>query len=132
MGVFDLVGKIFDSNEREIKKLEPLVEITNSFEKDVKKLSDATLRAQPDELKKRLEEGYGLEDILPEAFSTVREAAKRTIRQQHFDVQIMGGIALHEGKISEMRTGEGKTLVATLPLYLNALEGKGTHLITVN
>ena len=132
MGVFDLVGKIFDSNEREIKKLEPLVEITNSFEKDVKKLSDAKLRAQTDEFKKRLEEGDDLEDILPEAFSTVREAAKRTIRQRHFDVQIMGGIALHEGKISEMRTGEGKTLVATLPLYLNALEGKGTHLITVN
>src|SRR3990170_3419687 len=132
MGVFDLVGKIFDSNEREIKKLEPLVELTGSFEKDVKKLSDAKLRAQTEEFKKRLEEGDDLEDILPEAFATVREAAKRTIGQRHFDVQIMGGIALHEGKIAEMRTGEGKTLVATLPLYLNALEGKGTHLITVN
>ena len=132
MGVFDLVGKIFDSNEREIKKLEPLVELTNSFEKDVRKLSDAKLRTQTEEFKKRLEKGDDLEDILPEAFATVREAARRTIGQRHFDVQIMGGIALNEGKIAEMRTGEGKTLVATLPLYLNALEGKGTHLITVN
>ena len=132
MAIFDLLGKVFDSNEREIKKLEPLVELTSSFEKDVKKLSDTKLRAQTEEFKKRLEEGDNLEDILPEAFATVREAAKRTIGQRHFDVQIMGGIALHEGKIAEMRTGEGKTLVATLPLYLNALEGKGTHLITVN
>ena len=132
MGIFNFFGKILDSNEREIKKLQPIVELANSFEKDVEKLTDAKLRSQTDEFKKRLKEGDTLDDILPEAFATVREAAKRTIGQRHFDVQLVGGMVLHQGKITEMKTGEGKTLVATLPLYLNALEEKGTHLITVN
>lgn len=132
MSIFDAVGKLFDSNEREIKKLDPTVELINLLEADVKKLSDAKLRAKTEEFKKRLEKDEGLDDILPEAFATVREAAKRTIGQRHFDVQLAGGTVLHQGKIAEMRTGEGKTLVATLPLYLNALEGKGAHLITVN
>lgn len=130
--MFEFLGKILDSNEREVNKLKPLVEQTNSFEKDIKKLTDAKLRDKTNQFKKRLEKGESLDDILPEAFATVREAARRTIGQRHFDVQIAGGIVLHQGKIAEMKTGEGKTLVATLPLYLNALAGKGAHLVTVN
>ena len=132
MAIFDFFGKILDSNEREIKKYLPLVEFVSAFENDVKKLSDKKLREQTEEFRKRLRNGETLEDVLPEAFATVREASRRAIGQRHFDVQIIGGIALHQGKITEMKTGEGKTLVATLPLYLNALEGKGTHLVTVN
>lgn len=119
-------------NEREIKKLRPLVEKINSFEPEVQKLSDAELAEKTGQFKKRLQDGETLDDILPEAFSVVREAAKRTINMRHFDVQLIGGIVLHQGKISEMATGEGKTLVATLPAYLNALSGKGVHIITVN
>jgi len=130
--MFNFLGSILDSNEREVNKLQPLVGQTNDFEKDVKKLSDEKLRAKTTEFKNRLEKGEGPDDILPEAFAVVREAARRAIGQRHFDVQIAGGIVLHQGKISEMATGEGKTLVATLPLYLNALLGKGAHLITVN
>src|SRR3989344_5209701 len=132
MAIFDFFGKILDSNEREIKKYLPLVEFVSAFENDVKKLSDKKLCEQTEEFRKRLRNGETLEDVLPEAFATVREASRRAIGQRHFDVQIIGGIALHQGKITEMKTGEGKTLVATLPLYLNALEGKGTHLVTVN
>ena len=132
MAIFDFFGRLLDSNEREVKKYEPLVELVASFEKDVKKLSDKKLRDQAEEFRKRLREGDTLNDILPEAFATVREAARRTIGQRHFDVQITGGIALHQGKITEMKTGEGKTLVATLPLFLNALEENGAHLVTVN
>src|SRR6185436_14229068 len=96
------------------------------------KLSDDALRAKTPELKKRVADGEALNKILPEAFATVRETSKRVLQMRHFDVQLIGGIALHEGKIAEMRTGEGKTLVATLPSYLNALEGKGVHVVTVN
>lgn len=130
--MFKFLGNILDSNERELNKLKPLVDLVNSFEPDAKKLSDKKLREKTAEFKKRLEKGESLDDILPEAFAVVREAARRTIGQRHFDVQIMGGVALHQGKVAEMKTGEGKTLVSTLPLYLNALTGKGAHLITVN
>lgn len=123
---------LFDSNERELRKLKPIVERINSLEPQIASLTDAQLRAKTDEFRARLEKGETLEDILPEAFAVVREAAKRTIGLRHFDVQLMGGIVLHQGRIAEMKTGEGKTLVATLPAYLNALEGKGVHIVTVN
>ncbi|MBI4823270.1 MAG: preprotein translocase subunit SecA [Nitrospirae bacterium] len=130
-----LLRKIFGTkNEREIKRLWPLVEEITSLEPKIASLSDAELRAKTDEFRKRLDEGGGesLDDILPEAFAVVREVSKRTLEMRHFDAQLLGGIVLHEGKISEMKTGEGKTLVATLPVYLNALEGKGVHVVTVN
>jgi len=127
------IVKIFGSkNEREIKSLYPLLKKINSLESEISELSDNSLRQKTDEFKKRLESGERLDDLLPEAFAVVRETAKRTINMRHFDVQILGGIVLYEGKIAEMKTGEGKTLVATLPLYLIALEGKGCHLVTVN
>ncbi|MDP2921460.1 MAG: preprotein translocase subunit SecA, partial [Candidatus Omnitrophota bacterium] len=128
-----VLGKIIGTqNEREVKKLRPLVERINSLESGVQKLSNAELRAKTDEFRKRLANGETLDEILPEAFSVVREAARRTVGMRHFDVQLIGGITLHQGKISEMATGEGKTLVATLPAYLNALSAKGVHIITVN
>jgi len=128
-----ILKKIFGTKqERDIRRLTPLVEQINALEPKISKLSDSELRAKTDEFKKRLEQGEELEDILFEAFAVVREASKRTIKMRHFDVQLMGGIVLHEGKIAEMKTGEGKTLVATLPAYLNALTGKGVHVITVN
>ncbi|MEX0621787.1 MAG: preprotein translocase subunit SecA [Candidatus Woykebacteria bacterium] len=130
--MFKFLGSLLDSNEREVNKLKPTLDLVNSFEKDVKKLSDQKLRAKTDEFRKRLGKGESLVDVLPEAFAVVREAAVRTIGQRHYDVQIVGGIVLHSRKIAEMKTGEGKTLVSTLPLYLNALEGKGSHLVTVN
>src|SRR4029077_13255386 len=99
---------------------------------DVEKLSDEALRARTEAFKKRVQDGTPLEDLIPEAFATVREAAKRTLGQRHFDVQLVGGMILHEGQISEMKTGEGKTLVATLPVYLNALASRGVHVVTVN
>ena len=123
---------LVDSNEKELKHLQPIVERVNKLEPEFEKLSDAELRAKTDEFKGRLKAGSSLDELLPEAFAAVREAAKRTIGQRHFDVQLMGGIVLHEGKIAEMKTGEGKTLVATLPLYLNSLTGQGCHLVTVN
>ena len=123
---------LIDSNEREVRRLQPLVDDINTLEPSFEKLSDAELRAKTDEFKARLKDGESLDEILPEAYAAVREAARRTIRQRHFDVQLMGGIVLHQGKIAEMKTGEGKTLVATLPLYLNALAGDGCHLVTVN
>jgi preprotein translocase subunit SecA len=126
------LSNLFDSNEKELKRLQPLVDDINSLEPEFEKLSDDELRAKTDEFKARLADGESLDEILLEAYAAVREAAKRTIRQRHFDVQLMGGIVLHQGKIAEMKTGEGKTLVATLPLYLNALTGLGSHLITVN
>ena len=126
------LGKLIDSNEKELNRLQSLVDRTNSFESDFEKLTDVELRAKTDEFKARLKDGEGLDKLLPEAYAAVREAAKRTIKQRHFDVQLMGGIVLHQGKIAEMATGEGKTLVATLPLYLNALTGEGCHLVTVN
>ncbi len=123
---------LIDSNEKELKRLQPLVGAISALEPDFERLSDAELRSKTDEFRARLKDGESLDDILAEAYAAVREAAKRTIRQRHFDVQLMGGIVLHQGKIAEMKTGEGKTLVATLPLYLNALAGQGCHLVTVN
>ncbi len=123
---------IGDPNVREVKRARVLVARVNAFEDKVKALSDEQLREQTAKLKERLGKRESLDDILPEAFATVREAASRTIGQRHFDVQLVGGIVLHEGKIAEMRTGEGKTLVATAPSYLNALTGKGVHVVTVN
>ena len=128
-----LLKKLFGTkNEREIKRLLPLVARINSLEPKISGLSDSQLKDKTPEFKKRLELGETLDDILPEAFAVVREVSKRTLNMRHFDVQLLGGIALHEGKIAEMKTGEGKTLVATLPVYLNALEGKGVNIITVN
>ena len=130
--MFKWLSNLVDSNEKELKHLQPLVDHVNSLEPEFEKLTDAELRAKTDEFKARLADGESLDEILPEAYAAVREAARRTIRQRHFDVQLMGGIILHQGKIAEMKTGEGKTLVATLPLYLNALTGQGSHLVTVN
>ncbi|RIX47321.1 preprotein translocase subunit SecA [Paenibacillus nanensis] len=128
-----LVKKIFgDANEREVKRLQKMVDEINGMESKFTPLTDDELRAKTSEFKARLEKGEELNDILPEAFATVREASKRVLGMRHFDVQLMGGIVLHEGKIAEMKTGEGKTLVATLPVYLNALLGKGVHVVTVN
>ena len=121
-----------DPDKKEIERLSLLVEQINAMEGSFEALSDETLRAKPDEFRQRLAEGETLDDLAVEAFAAVREAGKRTIGLRHYDVQMIGGMVLHEGKIAEMRTGEGKTLVATLPLYLNALEGKGAHLVTVN
>ena len=127
------VAKIFgDPNEKYLRKIKPIVEKINSLERIFEKISDEKLKEKTFEFKERLKKGETLNDLLPEAFALVREAAKRTLSQRHFDVQIMGAIALHEGKIVEMKTGEGKTLTATMPLYLNALERKGAHLVTVN
>ncbi len=130
--MFRWVGGLIDSNEKELKRLQPTVNQINELEAEFERLSDAELRAKTDEFKARLKSGSSLDELLPEAFAAVREAAKRTIGQRHFDVQLMGGIVLHQGKIAEMKTGEGKTLVATLPLYLNSLTGQGCHLVTVN
>ncbi len=130
--MFKWLSNLIDSNEKELKRLQPLVEQINSLEPEFEKLTDAELRAKTDELKALLADGESLDEILSEAYAAVREAAKRTLKQRHFDVQLMGGIVLHQGKIAEMKTGEGKTLVATLPLYLNALAGQGSHLVTVN
>jgi preprotein translocase subunit SecA len=128
-----LARRLFGSaNDRYISSLGPLVEQINELEPELEKLSDEALRARTAEFKQRLEDGTELDDLLVEAFATVREASKRTLGQRHFDVQLMGGIVLHRGMIAEMKTGEGKTLVATLPVYLNALTGKGVHIVTVN
>ncbi|HEB13703.1 MAG TPA: preprotein translocase subunit SecA, partial [candidate division CPR3 bacterium] len=121
-----------DANESAVKKLNPKVGEINSLESEVHKLSDAQLKEKTGELKERLKAGESLDDVLVEAFALVREAAVRTLNQRHFDVQLIGGMVLHEGKIAEMRTGEGKTLTSTLAVYLNALEDKGVHLVTVN
>lgn len=128
-----LFSRIFgDANERAIRALSPLVTQVNALEEEMQALSDADLRAKTSEFRARLANGATLEDLMPEAFAAVREASRRTLNKRHFDVQIMGGAVLHKGAIAEMRTGEGKTLVATLPTYLNALEGKGAHVVTVN
>ncbi len=125
--------KIFgSSNDRRIRAYRPRVEEINALERELEALSDEALRARTDEFKKQLAEGATLDDILVPAFATVREAGKRTLGQRHFDVQLIGGMVLHEGRIAEMKTGEGKTLVATLPVYLNALAGRGVHVVTVN
>lgn len=133
--MLNFLRKVFkDSNTRELEKIIPLVEEINALEPVMQKLSDQQLRAKTEEFKERLSRGETLDDILPEAFAVVREAAQRSTKEKfrHFDVQLMGGIILHQGRIAEMKTGEGKTLVATLPAYLNALTGKGVHIVTVN
>lgn len=119
-------------SEKEVKRVKPIVEKINSLEPEVQKLSDDELRNKTVEFKDRLAKGETLDSILPEAFAVVREASKRVLGMRHFDVQLIGGIILHQGRIAEMKTGEGKTLVATLPVYLNALTGKGVHVVTVN
>ena len=130
---FQLLTKIFGSrNDRLLRSYRKTVERINQLEQQYASLDDAQLRAQTDIFKKRLADGASLEDILPEAFATVREASKRVMKMRHFDVQMLGGLALHNGKVAEMRTGEGKTLTATLPVYLNALTGEGVHVVTVN
>jgi preprotein translocase subunit SecA len=123
---------LFDSNEKELKRLQPYVDRANALEPEFQKLTDDALKAKTTEFKARLKDGASLDDLLPEAFAAVREAARRTIGQRHYDVQLLGGVTLHQGKIAEMKTGEGKTLVATLSLYLNSLTGRGAHLVTVN
>jgi preprotein translocase subunit SecA len=129
----NLITKIFgDPNEKELKSLRPIVEQINALEDELRALTDEELRARTADFKEELANGATLDDILPDAFAVVREAGRRAIGMRHFDVQLIGGIVLHQGKIAEMRTGEGKTLVATLPAYLNALTGKGVHIVTVN
>jgi len=128
-----ILKKIFKTySEKEVKRVMSIVQKINSLEEEISKLSDKELRGKTEYFKKQLQEGKTLDDILPEAFAVVREASKRVLGMRHFDVQLIGGIILHQGRIAEMKTGEGKTLVATLPVYLNALEGKGVHVITVN
>lgn len=131
--MFDVLKKIFGTkNDRELRRIEPILRRINSLEPAMEQLSDDQLKAKTAEFRARYAKGEKLESILPEAFAVVREASRRVIGQRHFDVQLIGGIVLHEGKIAEMRTGEGKTLTATCPLYLNAISGKGAHLVTVN
>jgi preprotein translocase subunit SecA len=132
LGLKSLVGTIFDANEREIRRLMPLVAEINALEGSYGELSDDALRARTGEFLDRLAAGQSLDALMPEAFAAVREAAGRAIGLRHYDVQLLGGVLLHQGKIVEMKTGEGKTLVATLPLYLNALLGRGAHLVTPN
>src|SRR5688500_1144962 len=120
------------SNDRYVRSLGKYVDAVNALEGEISALSDDQLHAQTERFRERLANGEKLDSLLPEAFATVREAAIRTLGQRHYDVQLIGGIALHRGEIAEMKTGEGKTLVATLAVYLNALEGKGVHVVTVN
>src|SRR6202522_4897518 len=128
-----LARKFFGSaNDRRIKGYQSRVDAINALEPEIAALSDDALKARTAEFRKQLADGKTLDEILVPAFATVREAAKRTLGQRHFDVQLIGGMVLHEGRISEMQTGEGKTLVATLPVYLNALSGRGVHVVTVN
>src|SRR5579875_1591642 len=127
------LAKIFGTkHDREIKRMRPIVAAINDLEPQIRQLSDAELAAKTIEFKQRIANGASLDDLLIEAFAVCREAARRTLNMRHFDVQLIGGIVLHRGRIAEMKTGEGKTLVATLPSYLNALEGKGVHVVTVN
>ena len=119
-------------HQRDVKRMRPAVEAINALAPELERVSDTALAAKTDEFRKRLADGEELDDLLVEAFAVCREAARRTVRMRHFDVQLMGGMVLHRGTIAEMATGEGKTLVATLPAYLNALPGLGTHIVTVN
>src|SRR4029079_3280379 len=133
LGLNSIAARIFgSSNDRKIKQYHARVPAINEIEGEIEKLSDAELKARTAEFRRQFAEGASLDDLLVPAFATVREAAKRTLEQRHFDVQLVGGMVLHEGRIAEMKTGEGKTLVATLPVYLNALAGKGVHVVTVN
>ena len=126
------IKNLLDDNAREIKRLSKTVAQINQLEPKMQQLSDAMLKAKTGEFRERLAKGEELDDLLPEAFAVAREASRRVLGMRHFDVQLMGGIVLHQGRIAEMKTGEGKTLVATLPVYLNALTGQGVHVITVN
>ena len=123
---------IGSKNERELKKLWPIVAKINAMESSIASLTDDQLRGKTAEFKERHAKGESLDTLLPEAFAVCREAGKRALGMRHFDVQLIGGMVLHSGKIAEMKTGEGKTLVATLPAYLNAISGKGVHVVTVN
>src|SRR5689334_2628228 len=128
-----IAKKVFGtSNERAMRRIQPMVAAINALEPELKALSDAELQAKTPYFKEKLDNGATLDDILVEAFAVCREAGRRVLKMRHYDVQLIGGAVLHKGSIAEMRTGEGKTLVATLPVYLNALEGKGVHVITVN
>ena len=128
-----LLRKVFGSkNDRDVKRMQKAVRSVNALEEQMQALSEEQLQAKTIEFRERLSQGETLNKILPEAFAVCREAGKRVMGMRHFDVQLIGGMALHEGKIAEMRTGEGKTLVATLAVYLNALAGKGVHVVTVN
>ena len=130
MGLFD---KIFGTySERELKRVKPIADKVMALDEDMKKLSDLELKKKTEEFKNRLNKGETLDDILPEAFAVMREASFRVLGMKHFYVQVIGGIILHQGRIAEMKTGEGKTLVSTLPAYLNALTGEGVHIVTVN
>ena len=130
MGLFE---KIFGTHsQNELKRIYPIVDHIEALEPEFQKLSDEELRGKTAEFKERLAKGETLDDLLPEAFATVREAASRTLGMRHYRVQLIGGVILHQGRIAEMRTGEGKTLVSTLPAYLNALTGEGVHIVTVN
>ena len=129
----NIFTKVFGTHsQHELKRIYPIIDKIEALEPEFEKLTDEELRAKTDEYKNRLKNGETLDDLLPEAFATVREAAKRTLGMRHYRVQLIGGAILHQGRITEMRTGEGKTLVSTLPAYLNALEGKGVHVVTVN
>jgi preprotein translocase subunit SecA len=131
--ITNILSKLFGTNnERQLRKMQPVVAQINAYEPIISALTDEQLAQKTNEFREQISQGKSLEDILPEAFAVVRETAKRRLGQRHFDVQLLGGIVLHQGKIAEMKTGEGKTLTATLPLYLNALAGKGAHLVTVN
>ncbi|MGE5507527.1 MAG: preprotein translocase subunit SecA [Chitinophagales bacterium] len=130
--MFGLLKNLIDGNEREVRRLRGIVDRINGLEDDIRKLTDDELRGKTAEFRSRVERGEPLDQLLPEAFAVVRDAGRRTLNQRHYDVQLMGGIALHEGNIAEMRTGEGKTLAATAPVYLNALAGQGVHVVTVN
>jgi preprotein translocase subunit SecA len=128
-----ILTKIVGSkNDRDLKQITPIVQRINDLEAEMARRSDAELAGLTPKFRERLASGETLDDILPETFAAVREVSKRTLNMRHFDVQLIGGVVLHRGRISEMKTGEGKTLVATLPAYLNALEGKGVHIVTVN
>ena len=128
-----LLDKVFGSHsDKEIKRISKTVDKIEALDEEMQKLSDEELKHKTKEFKERLEMGENLDDLLPEAFAVVREASSRTIGMKHYRVQLIGGIILHQGRIAGMRTGEGKTLVATLPAYLNALEGKGGHIVTVD
>ena len=127
------LNKLFKStNQQELNKIKPIVVKINELEKDFLNYSKEKFAEKTNQLKKNISEGRNLEEILPEAYAMVREAAKQTLNERHFDVQLIGGVVLHRGCIAEMKTGEGKTLVSTLPAYLNALKGKGVHIVTVN
>ena len=130
MGLFD---KVFGTySQRELKRIRPIADRVIALDEDMQKLTDAELKAKTGEFKERIKSGETLDDLLPEAFAVMREASWRVLGMKHFYVQIIGGIILHQGRIAEMKTGEGKTLVATMPAYLNALAGKGVHIVTVN